>query len=232
MAPRVSIIIPVFEHQQELEACLVSLTKQTFQDFEVIVVDDGTRPPIKLSCVMCHVSVKLIRQENAGAPVARNRGLKEAGGEYLLFSDADIVWQPQALAKMVHVLETQPNISYVYAAFNWGRKLFKALPFDLAKLKQMNYVHASALIRRADFPATGWDEKIKKFQDWDLWLTMAKTGHTGQAITEVLMDIKPGGHYSSWLPAFVYKIPGARFFNKNVRKYEDAKKIIYQKHHL
>ena len=62
-----------------------------------------------------------------------------------------------------------------------------------------------SLIRRKDFPQSGWDESIKKLQDWDLWLQMLSEGKTGLWIPQVLFTIIPGGHISTWLPAFAYK---------------------------
>lgn len=208
---KVSVIIPVYNHARELEQCLASLAAQTFKDFEIIVEKD---------------------KEGLGAPVARNRGFKKSSGEFLLFSDADIIWEPHALEKMIIELEAHSEASYVYPSFYWGRKLFSAVPFEAKKLQQMNYIHTSALIRRVHFPKKGFDESLKKFQDWDLWLTMLEEGHLGRAIPDVLMTIKPGGQMSSWLPSFVYKIPGAQFIFPAVRRYQEGRVVVRQKHGL
>ncbi len=235
MSARVSVIIPVYNHARELEACLASLKAQTFQDFEIIVVDDGSKPALSSSGFPPEAdrgSTRFIVQPHAGAPTARNRGLREATGEYLLFSDADIIWQREALSQMVKELDAHPEASYVYASFYWGKKLFQAIPFNADKLRQVNYIHTSALIRREHFPVSGFDESLKKFQDWDLWLTMLKLGHVGLAIPEVLMTIKPGGTMSSWLPGFVYKIPVAQFLFSAVRKYQEGRAVIEKKHGL
>ncbi len=97
----------------------------------------------------------------------------------------------------------------------------------------MPYIHTTALIRREHFP--GFDEKIKKFQDWDLWLTMLEQGHEGIWLPEVLFKVytqKDG--LSSWLPKFFYRIPwkklGIRI--KAIEKYEKAREIIKKKHQL
>jgi hypothetical protein len=115
----------------------------------------------------------------------------------------------------------------------WGKKKFSLHEFDGEALKKMNYITSTTLIRRAHFP--GWDEKLKKFQDWDLWLTMSKQGHAGVWIPELLFTVKPRRTgISSWLPSFMYKIPWHRlgWMPKTIRKYNEALKIIKKKHCL
>jgi hypothetical protein len=86
-----------------------------------------------------------------------------------------------------------------------------------------------SLIRRSDFPETGWDESIKKLQDWDLWLTMLEQGHVGLWINKILFRVTPGGTISSWLPAAAYKLLP---FLPAVKKYKAAVKIVKAKHGL
>jgi hypothetical protein len=147
----------------------------------------------------------------------------------LFFCDADAVLKPRALEKMLYTLESNPTASYCYSSFLWGRKTFKLWPFDPEKLKEMPYIHSMSLIRREHFPESGWDESIKKLQDWDLWLTMLENGYYGVYIDEVLFKVKPGGTISSWLPAFAYKYFK---FLPAVKKYNRAVKIIKEKHNL
>ena len=168
-----------------------------------------------------------INQENKGTPAARNKEFKESRGEYLFFCDADAVLKNDTLEKMVQVLESNQEVAYTYSSFYWGKKLFKLWPFDAEKLQKMPYIHTMSLIRRNAFP--GWDESVKKLQDWDLWLTMLENGHQGFFIDEALFKIKPGGTISSWLPAFAYK---AFPFLPSVKKYNRALKIIKDKHNL
>ena len=80
----------------------------------------------------------------------------------------------------------------------------------------------------------GWDESLKKFQDWDLWLTMLEQNHKGKWISEVLFTAQTGGTMSNWLPSFIYKIPWDKigWKPKTVKKYEEAKEIIRKKHGL
>lgn len=231
----ISIIIPVYNQASKLVKTLESIAKQTYPDYEVIIVNDGSRDAVDL--VFANYYKKLtgenkylfITQANQGAPAARNRGAKEAHGEYLFFCDADAILKPEALETLLSALKQAPAASYAYPSFNWGRKLFKVGEFSPEKLKQAPGIHTMALIKRSDFPAQAWDINIKKLQDWDLWLTMLEQGHVGVWVNKVLFTIAPGGTISSWLPSFAYKyLP----FLNQVKKYKEAVSIIKDKHRL
>ena len=231
----ISIIVPVYNQAQKLIKTLKSLANQTYLDYEVIIVNDGSRDQVDLVFAAYYKKLAtenkylFITQNNQGAPAARNRGLKEAAGEYLFFCDADAVLKPEALAIMLETLKLAPPASYAYPSFYWGRKLFKVGDFNPDKLKIGPYIHTMALIKRADFPAEGWDINIKKLQDWDLWLTMLEQGHIGIWVPQALFTVAPGGTISSWLPSFAYKFFP---FLKRVKKYNEAVKIIKEKHGL
>ncbi|MEA2065069.1 MAG: glycosyltransferase family A protein [Patescibacteria group bacterium] len=240
--PKISIIIPVYNHARELFNCLESVLWQNFQDFEVIIIDDGSTDNIlkiikkqKKDFEFQNLSLKIIQQENQGSNVARNNGFRKSKGEYVIFLDADIMMKNSMLEKMLKVLQENRDRSYVYSSFKFGFKTFKLWKFDAKKLKQMPYIHTSSLIRRECF--TGFDEKIKKLQDWDLWLTMLKKGYEGIWISEVLFKVSVNflrGGISVWLPSFFYKIPWQKFGIriKEVEKYKNAVEIIKKKYNF
>ena len=228
----ISIIIPVYNQANKLGKCLTALAKQTFSDFEIIIVNDGSTdyPEVIINdWQKNHPEFKLryTKQSNHGAPAARNRGASQAPGEYLLFLDADIKLRPDALAKLHSALVANPAAAFAYSSFKFGHKIFKLWPFSLARLRQRPYIHTASLIRSKFFP--GWDESLKRFQDWDLFLTMAEQGGEGIFIPEILMTVETGGTMSQWRPKLFYKIfPN----NKSVLDYNRAAQIIHQKHHL
>lgn len=224
----ISVIIPCYNSVRTIKKCLDSIFKQTYQEFEVIVVDDGSTD--NLLEVLTGYGNKLIilQQENKGAPTARNYGFKISRGEFVIFLDADIIMKPQMLEKMFSALKDNPQASFAYSSFRFGWKKFKLWAFDVEKLKQIPYIHTSSLIRREAFP--GFDPSLKKFQDWDLFLTIIEKGGTGVFIPEVLFKIKSGGTMSSWLPKFVYKQSKLKFKTKD--KYLVSKEIIKKKHNL
>ncbi len=230
----ISIIIPVYNQAKLLERCLASIKRQIYNNYEIIVIDDGSTDGIdltrqKYTAIFGH---KLIyfNHEHKGANPARNHGARRAQGEYLIFCDADVEMKPDMLELMLNALKNDPQASFTYSSFKWGGwKTFVCGTYKKERLKQMPYINTTSLIRKEHFP--GFDEKIKKFQDWDLWLTMLNQGHGGIWINQILFKVNTGGSQtmSSWLPSFAYKLlPGL----PQVKKYNQAVKIIKQKHNL
>lgn len=228
MSEKISVIIPVYNGADKIQRCLDSVFSQTYQNLEVIVVDDGSTDDLLLALTNCQRRLTIIHQENKGAPAARNYGFKVSTGELVIFLDADITMAPRMLEKLVLALRADPEADFSYCRFKFGWKTFRLRPFDRGKLKQLPCIHTSALIRRNAFP--GFDESLKKFQDWDLFLTIAEVGGRGVLVPEVLFRVESGGTMSSWLPKYAYKLRWLRLPSK--RKYETAMAVIKKKHHL
>lgn len=113
--PKVSIIIPTYNRTQYLGKTLSSILQQTFQDFEIIVVDDGT--PNDDNKILCEPIEKLkyIKITNTGGPAKpRNIGIQEAKGEYIAFVDDDDLWLPEKLAKQVAILDNNLDFGLVH----------------------------------------------------------------------------------------------------------------------
>jgi len=225
MQPLISIIIPVYKQAKELEQALVSIKNQTYKSVEIIIEED-----------------KL----HAGAPMMRNRGLTKAKGEYVIFWDADVVAVPRMLEVMKENLDKNPGASFAYSDYKLPitnyqlPKNIKSQIFNVEKLRENNYIHSTSLIRRKD--VIRWDESLKRFQDWDLWLTMAepfnsaqgKQGKIGVYIPETLFTIISKGSMSNWLPKFAYKKPWKYLpgFRRKVEKYEEAREVVAKKHNI
>ncbi|MBN1585135.1 glycosyltransferase family 2 protein [Candidatus Uhrbacteria bacterium] len=231
----ISVVIPVFNQAARIAATLDSLFSQTYGDFEVIIVDDGSTDGLSVVLDGYFSSrrparrVVRIVQENRGAPSARNRGVREANGDFLFFCDADAVLVPQALEVMLAELTAHPEASYVYPSFYWGFKLFRFGPFSADRLRRQPCNHTMSLMRRQAFPADGWDERVRRLQDWDLWLTLLESGHVGRWIDRPLFTAQPGVISSGWFPKIVYRLFP---FLPVVRRYNRAVAAIKRKHHL
>lgn len=229
----VSVVIPAYQHGDRLAACLDSLLAQTRPPLEIVVVDDGSTDATPEVLKRYEGRVKAIRQARSGAAAARNRGFEATSGEAVLFCDADAVVRRDAVAKLAAALERDRGAAFAYASFRFGWKLFRLWPWDPERLKRFNFVHTNSLIRRAAFP--GFDESLKRFQDWDLWLTVMERGGRGVWVPETLfrISVRKGG-ISSWLPSFMYRLPWRRlgFAPKRIRDYEAAAGIVRRKHHL
>lgn len=231
----ISIIIPLYNQAKKLDICLKSIQEQTYENFEIIVVNDRSTDRLSktISKFKKEFGIKIEfmhNQENHGAPYTRNKGFRRSKGEFLIFCDADVDLHHEALELMLEALKENPEASYAYPSFKFGHKLFKLWPFDAEKLKQMPYIHSTALIRRAHFPKSGWDESLKRLQDYDLWLTMLEQGHKGVWVDKVLFQVQGGGHtMSSWLPSPCYKLCP---FLPKVKRYKEAMAIVKEKHGL
>ncbi|WP_281637403.1 glycosyltransferase family 2 protein [Flavobacterium marginilacus] len=113
--PLVSVIIPTYKRTDYLKLTLQSVLNQTFKDFEIIVVDDGT--PNDENFFLCQTfdKVRYIKIENSGGPAKpRNVGIREAKGKYIAFVDDDDLWLPYKLEKQVTVLENNPDFGLVH----------------------------------------------------------------------------------------------------------------------
>ncbi|PIY95803.1 MAG: hypothetical protein COY66_05865 [Candidatus Kerfeldbacteria bacterium CG_4_10_14_0_8_um_filter_42_10] len=229
----ISIIIPTYQHGKTIKDCLDSIYNQTLKDFEIIVINDGSTDGTAHILENYPKPITIIHQENKGSNHARNRGFSQSNGDFILFCDADIVMKKQMLEKMKAALKNSPDNAFAYSSFKWGLKTFKLHPYSIDELKKANFIHTCSLIRREKF--LGFDESIKRLQDWDLWLSMMEQGSTGKYIPEILFQIKPRKMgKSEWLPSFVYKLPWDKLgieINR-LKKYKEAEKIIREKHQL
>jgi glycosyltransferase involved in cell wall biosynthesis len=228
MNEKISVIIPCYNSAKTIIKCLDSVFNQTYKNLEVIIVDDGSTDNLVGLLTGYNNKLIILQQENKGAPTARNYGFKISRGEFVIFLDADIVMRPIMLEKMFFALKDNPQASFAYSSFRFGWKNFRLWSFDSEKLKEMPYIHTSSLMRREAFP--GFDPLLKKFQDWDLFLTIVERGGRGVFIPEVLFKVKTGGTISSWLPSFVYNFPNLKF--KAQKKYYQGQEIIRKKHNL
>lgn len=253
----IAVVIPCYNHTNVLRRTLEALKKQTHPVKEVVVVDDASSDtPFEIMKQVFPEAVDLgiadpadrrldrsnsgverpsyIRlAKNSGAPVARNLGASLTSSPFIIFLDADAELVPTALERFLQALDHHPEAEYAYANFRWGRRLFKSRTFDPDFLKRANFIHTSSLIRRSAFP--GFDESLKKFQDWDLWLTMAKQGKPGVWIDDVLYRVEPrerGKGMSTWLPSFLHGLPWPilGWMPDEIRRYRAAEQIIRKKH--
>lgn len=113
--PLVSVIIPTFQRSHFLKLTIESVLNQTFRDFEIIVVDDGTFGNENLLLCQNYQNIRYIKIENSGGPAKpRNVGIKESQGKYLAFVDDDDIWLSEKLERQVEILEQNPEYGLVH----------------------------------------------------------------------------------------------------------------------
>src|SRR4028119_1061372 len=116
--PRVSVIIPVYNCDRYIQEAIESVLNQTYSDYEIIVVDDGSTDNTRSVLEPYFHRIHYIYQENQGASAARNRGLQEARGKFVAFLDADDFFLlPSKLAEQVACFEAQPRLGVVHSGW-------------------------------------------------------------------------------------------------------------------
>lgn len=230
----IGIVIPVYNHEDVLRGTLEAIFSGTRKPDQVIVIDDGSEKPLSEDLNQAYPEVKFVRQDNQGSNAARNNGLKLLDTDYVMCLDADARLEEGALEALKNALDDNPEKSFSYGSFYFGPKFFRVRPYSFEALKKNSYIHTSALVRRHDHP--GFDESIKRFQDWDLWLTMGEQGKFGVFVDMLTMRVVIDGDSrigSYWLPSFVYKLPWSILPKpKRIKDYINARDIIVKKHNL
>lgn len=183
----VSIIIPAYNQGHFLAEAIDSVLAQTYPDFEILVVDDGSTDDTAVVAQSYTDSrVRYIYKENGGLSSARNAGLRHASGEYISYLDSDDCFLPDKLALLVAELKAHPDVGLVAGQAlpidEYGRqvgiKFDKALPEDSTQLLLGNPLHVgSVLLRREWQEQVGFfDETLRSYEDWDMWLRLALAG--------------------------------------------------------
>jgi len=193
MAPRISVLLPCFNHGAFVAEAVESVRAQTFQDFEIVVVDDGSTEPATVAALdaLAGPRVRVLRTANRGLPAARNHAAAHAAGEFFCALDADDRLAPTWFEKAVAVLDARPEIGFVsHWLETFGDEHWTWAPerCDLPSLLARNAVNGAALVRRAAFAeAGGYEESMREgCEDWDFWLRLVERGRQGYIVPEVL----------------------------------------------
>jgi glycosyltransferase involved in cell wall biosynthesis len=182
----VSVILPVYNCERYVKDAIESILDQTYKNFELIVVDDGsTDNSIKIIERFRSSSVKIIRQENLGAGAARNSGLEIAGGEYFAFLDSDDLWLGNKLElQMEQIVQPgAPDMIFGYVKeFSGGNPALTHAP--LADAQSLRGIHPiSILVSRENFMRVGLFNPIFTVGEFIDWYARAKN----QKLSELMM---------------------------------------------
>ena len=181
--PKVSVIIPVYNDGIYLKEALQSVQSQPYQDFEIILVDDGSTDmdTRKLLKEAEQVRVHVFFKEHSGVSITRNYAINKASGEYVLPLDADDLLGEVFLQKAVETLDTNTKIKVVCGneQLFGKRKGIRKLPeYSIEMLLGQNVFPTTSLFRKSDFLKTpGFNANMKEsFEDWDFWLSLLESG--------------------------------------------------------
>jgi glycosyltransferase involved in cell wall biosynthesis len=200
MHPKVSVIIPTHNRVNSLTAAVNSVLSQTFQDFELIIVNDASTDETNnylTQLVESDTRIKFISNTTSlGGSQSRNSGIYASHGEWLAFLDDDDIWLPEKLEKQLNALEAEPNSVACSANYrvNYPLKIKKIVntPQNVtldALLKANVLGGASVCMCQADLLKSigGFDGKLKSAQDWDVWVRLREVGFI-ISVPEVLVE--------------------------------------------
>jgi glycosyltransferase involved in cell wall biosynthesis len=214
--PLVTVVIPAYNASRTITAALESVFAQTFTDYDVVVVDDGSTDDTAARVAEWGHRLRLIRQTNRGPGAARNAGLEHGDGRLVAFLDADDVWMPRKLERQVAYFERYPDTGLLHSAAlvsrSPGRALLETLdrraadaPLDAPTRVFCQLFQGSLEINTLTVMTTrdvlaavgGFDERRElHVEDWDLWLRIASRYQVGY-LPEPLAVHRPGGAMSS-----------------------------------
>ncbi len=182
----ISVIIPVYNGADTIEETIQSVFNQTFSDFELIVINDGSKDStLDILSQINDSRLKVFSYANAGQPASRNRGISQATGDYISFLDADDLWCADKLEMQFQALQDNPQAAVAYSWTDWidqsGNVFRKGPHFNysgdvLSRLFLNDFIGSGSnpLIRKqASLDVGKFDESLSNAHDWDMWLRLA-----------------------------------------------------------
>lgn len=214
--PVVSVVVPCYKQAHYLAEAVESVVGQSFSDWELIVVNDGSpddTSQVARGLIARHPErrIRLLEKANGGLSDARNAGIKEARGKYILPLDSDDKLHPQMLQKTVALLQANPRIAIAYTDlvhFGVANKIVQAVEYDPARLPLQNQLSYCSLFRREAWSVTGGYNcnMIWSYEDWDFWVGCSEKGFVAKRLPEAL---------------FYYRVKQTSMYTKAVEHHRD-----------
>jgi glycosyltransferase involved in cell wall biosynthesis len=185
--PKIAVIIPAYNQSQYLSQAIQSVLEQTFSDWEAVIVDDGSTDETR-NVTLSYQDPRLhyVYQENRGLSAARNTGIRHSTAPHLSFLDSDDMFLPEKLTLLLATLEQSPDLGLVAGQAvpvdEYGSRVGKImdtpLPEQVERLLLGNPLHVgSVLVRRSWQEQAGFfDESLRSYEDWDMWLRLGYLG--------------------------------------------------------
>ncbi len=184
--PEISVVVPAYNSQRTILETITSVLQQSFSDFELIVINDGsTDGTLELLETVQDTRLKVYSYPNGGLPTARNRGIDRAKGKFISFIDADDLWTPEKLELQLKALQQNPEAGVAYSwticmgnngdSFHNGvAESFQGNVYGNLLVSNFIASGSNVLIRREAIESVGYfDKSLKSCEDWDYWLRLA-----------------------------------------------------------
>ena len=198
---KVSVIIPCYNYGYFISEAVDSVLRQTYQDFEIIIVNDGSTDDYTNNLLADYQKpkTKVFQTKNQGVSAARNFGIERSAGDYILPLDPDDKIGATYLQKAVELLDKNPRIGIVYCKLNmFGSESgdWYWPPFSKEEMLYRNVIFTSAVFRKKDWMAAGKykTDYLYAGEDWDLWLSLLELGVEVYQIPEVLFFYRKHEH--------------------------------------
>ena len=232
---RVAVIVPAYGLADLVGEALHSLQRQTFPDWECIVIDDGSPDDVAgaVAPFLADPRIRFLATANHGVSAARNFSIRRSTSPLIALLDADDLFRPDYLATMVPVMEADPSIRFATC----NARIFGAVPqerlcFDhrqgknddgrgtLADVLDRTFgVYIGSIFRRTDFDAIGgFDESMAMSEDFDLWVRLLQLGGEARYVNRVMCDYRVRASSAS--------SDGKRMLLGNLKVYEKARKTL------
>lgn len=187
--PLVSVIMPIYNYGNMFQKSIESVFNSTYSNIELVIINDGSTNEYvlnKLDSLKNHPNIKIINQENSGPSVARNVGINNSNGEFILPLDSDDMISPEYIQTCINIIKRDENISPVYCDTNhvgqisgieqrpdWSKDRLIQGPF---------IVNCSMFSKKSFIECGGYDESMKGWEDYELWVRMMVNGYIGKRI--------------------------------------------------
>ena len=222
--PKVSVIITTYNDAHYIPEALAHLEKQTFQDFEIIIVNDGSTDEASLALLATIKGgrIKVLHKENGRPASARNHGVAQSTAPYILFHDADDYFDPSFLSKAVKLMDNSASetvaITCYVQAFGERKYQWRPKGGTVENFLFKNECSGNCLVRKSAYVTCGGSDEtmLHGDEDWELWINMLKAGGRIETIKEFL---------------FFYRIQStSRSATTALKNKEDIFRYILRKH--
>ena len=177
--PILSIIMPCYNQAQYIDEAIQSVIRQTYKDWELIIVDDGSTDDsfsIAKRYAQSDIRIKAFSQENGGPSKARNNGVKRSSGKYIMFFDSDDRLALQYLDIGVQYMTSHPECTVFYSRLKRFGKMNDEVGIHFISYEQelcVSSLFLTCIIKRSDFVRIGgFDEQMKGYEDWEMFIRL------------------------------------------------------------
>lgn len=202
MNPKISVVIPCYNHGDYIEDTVDSVLVQTFNNYEIIIVDDGSTDKKTLQVLneihYKHPEIKIIHQPNGHLSNARNTGIGASHGEFFLPLDSDDVIEPTMLEKCYEEILKNKKLGFVYTYVHFFGDInfvWKNQEYNFYDLLFFNHPTVCGLVRKKAWEDVGgYDENMKSgYEDWEFWINLGEKGWYGKLLKKPLFKYRKHG---------------------------------------